>query len=191
MTVIRTTACLAALLVAVTAVAAPAPKEEPKNLLVNGSFEDGPDPGQFTSLDDGSTDIKGWVVTRGQIDYIGTHWQHADGKRSLDLGGSPGFGGVKQTFKTRKGQKYKVTFSLAGNPGGGVAEKKLGVKAAGKEEFFTFDTTGKSQEAMGWVTKTWEFTAEGAETTLELYDAMTDDPFAGPALDNVSVVAKS
>ena len=116
------------------------------------------------------------------------HWKAADGQRSLDLGGSPGFGGVKQTFKTRKGQKYRVTFALAGNPGGTVAEKRLGVRAAGQKEFFTFDTTGKSREDMGWVTKTWDFTAEGTETTLELFDAMTEDPFAGPALDNVSVV---
>ena len=185
----RVAACLAAFLLALAALAAPAPPEKAVNLLVNGSFEDGPDAGDFKSLDENSTEIKGWVVTRGQIDYIGTHWQHADGKRSLDLGGSPGFGGVKQTFKTKKGQKYKVTFSLAGNPGGMVAEKKLCVKAGDKKESFTFDTTGKSRDKMGWETKTWEFTAEGAETTLELYDAMTEDPFSGPAPDNVSVVA--
>ncbi len=182
----KAAACLAALLLAF---AAPAPEEkEGKNLLVNGSFEDGSEVGEFKSLDEDSTEIKGWVVTRGQIDYVGTHWKAADGQRSLDLGGSPGFGGVKQTFKTRKGQKYRVTFALAGNPGGTVAEKRLGVRAAGQKEFFTFDTTGKSREDMGWVTKTWDFTDEGTETTLELFDAMTEDPFAGPALDNVSVV---
>jgi hypothetical protein len=51
----------------------------------------------------------------------------------------------------------------------------------------TFNTAGKPTTDMGWVTKTWEFTADAAETTLELYDAMTEDPFSGPALDNVSV----
>jgi choice-of-anchor C domain-containing protein len=182
------TVCLALLLFPLAG--PPAPGEEPgKNLLVNGSFEEGPDVDDFKPLDEDSAEIKGWVVTRGQIDYITTHWQHADGKRSLDLGGSPGFGGVKQTFATRKGQKYRVTFSLAGNPGGTVAEKRLGVKAGEAKEFFTFDTTGKTVQDMGWVQKTWEFTATGAETTLELFNAMTEDPFAGPALDNVSVVA--
>jgi hypothetical protein len=83
-----------------------APAKPTGNLLVNGSFEDGPDDvPDFKSLDKGSTDIKGWKVTRGQIDLIGTFWTSADGKRSLDLHGSPGYGGVEQTFKTRKGAK--------------------------------------------------------------------------------------
>jgi hypothetical protein len=56
-------------------------------------------------------------------------------------------------------------------------------------KLFTFNAVGKSTTDMGWVTKTWEFTANAAETTLELYDAMTEDPFSGPALDNVSVMA--
>jgi choice-of-anchor C domain-containing protein len=161
---------------------------EAKNLLENGSFEEGTDPGDFKPLDEDSTEIKGWTVTRGQIDYIGSHWQAADGSRSLDLHGSPGFGGVKQTFKTKKGQKYKLTFSLAGNPGGAVTEKKLGVKVAGKKESFTFDTTGKTATDMGWESKTLEFEAVDTETTLELYTLMTECNTSGPALDNVSVV---
>src|SRR5262245_37683734 len=80
------------------------------NLLVNGSFEEGIDVGEFVPLNEGSTAIKGWTVTRGQIDYVGTHWTAGEGKRSLDLHGSPGFGGVKQTFRTVQGQRYRVTF---------------------------------------------------------------------------------
>src|SRR5947208_3622044 len=88
-------------------------KEKDANLLVNGSFEEGPDPGEqgWKPLDKGSKAIKGWEVTRGQIDLVSTHWEAADGKRSIDLHGSPGYGGVKQTFKTKKGQKYQVTFA--------------------------------------------------------------------------------
>ena len=73
--------------------------EKALNLIVNGSFEEGPDVESFLALDKDSTDLKGWTVTRGQIDYIGTHWISGDGKQSLDLHGSPGFGGVKQMFK--------------------------------------------------------------------------------------------
>lgn len=170
------------------AFAAPAKKDKQENLLVNGSFEEGADAGEFKSLAEGSTEIKGWTVTRGAMDYIGTHWQHADGNRSLDLHGSPGYGGIKQTFKTKKGQKYKATFSLAGNPEGTVPEKKLGVEAAGVKAEFTFDVTGKTVTDMGWTTKTWEFTADGTETTIEFYSLMTEDDSWGPALDNVSVV---
>src|SRR5947209_10953366 len=109
-------------LVAVFAALALAVGDEKKseNLIVNGSFEMGPDAGEFKPLDKDSTDIKGWKVTRVQIDYIGTYWQHAQGEHSLDLHGSPGIGGISQTFKTKKGQKYRVTFMLAGNPEGGV-----------------------------------------------------------------------
>lgn len=66
------------------------------NLIVNGSFEDGPEFGVCQPLDKGSTALKGWVVTRGQIDVTqqnGNEWKAAHGKRALDLHGSPGFGG--------------------------------------------------------------------------------------------------
>jgi choice-of-anchor C domain-containing protein len=161
------------------------------NLLVNGSFEEGSDPGEqgWKPLDKGSKDIKGWEVTRGQIDYVSTYLEAADGKRSLDLHGSPGYGGVKQTFKTKKGQKYRLSFSLAGNPVGSVAVKRLGVKVADKEEEFSFNTSCKSTTDMGWANQVLDFTATGVETTLEIYTVMEEDPSCGPALDNVSVVA--
>lgn len=164
----------------------PAEEKEP-NLLVNGSFEEGPDPKTFVWFNEGATDIKGWTVSRGQLSYVSAYWQHADGKRSLDMHGGPGFGGIKQTFKTKKGQKYRVSFSLAGNPLGLVATKELGVSAAGKEEKFTFDTTGKTTTDMGWTNQAWDFVATGAETTLEFYTTMTEDGNCGPALDKVSV----
>src|SRR5262245_61658516 len=184
--------CMASFALGTTWIAIPAVGEEKsKNLLVNGSFEDGPDAGDFLPLDPGSTDIKGWTVTRAQIDYIGGHWKSADGSRSVDLHGSPGLGGVKQVFATTKGRKYKVTFSMAANPNfqpesGPV--KILCVRAAGKKEAFSFDAAEKTVAEMGWVTKTWEFTAIGEETTLEFHTLESDDPSCGPALDNVSVL---
>src|SRR5262245_7226196 len=111
-------------------------KTDEDHLLVNGGFEEGPDPDAVNPLDKDSTDSQGWKVTRAQIDYIGTYWQAAKGKRSLDLHGSPGIGGVSQTFKTKKGQKYRVTFYMAANPDGSVPKKKIGAKAADKEETF-------------------------------------------------------
>ena len=55
-----------------------APARPPANILVNGSFEEGPDDiGEFKSLDKGSDAIKGWKVTRGQIDLVGTFWPAA------------------------------------------------------------------------------------------------------------------
>jgi choice-of-anchor C domain-containing protein len=168
-------------------------KEKEVNLLVNGSFEEGPEIGGmgFNYAEKGSKDIKGWEVTRAQIDYIGDYWEAADGKRSIDLHGSPGLGGIKQTFKTKKGQKYRLSFSLAGNPDGTINEKKMGVKVAGKQvdyEEFTFNVEGKSRSNMGWTTQVWDFTATDKETTLELFTTMTMDENYGAAIDNVSVV---
>jgi choice-of-anchor C domain-containing protein len=171
---------------AVVAVFLPA---APVNLLVNGSFEEGLDPGGWRPLDEGSTDIPGWVVTRGQIDHVGTFFPAAVGARSLDLHGTPGFGGVRQTFRTVPGRVYRVTFALAGNPFGQAVVKHLGVRAAGQEASFRFDTTGKGAANMGWERVAWEFRADGRETTLEFYTLSAEDPVAGPALDDVAVVA--
>jgi choice-of-anchor C domain-containing protein len=184
----RTALPLAALL-ALTAAAAPVPKFAPE-LVANGSFEEGPDGQEWWTLAEGSDTITGWVVTRGGIDLLTTNWQAGAGKRSLDLHASPGIGGVKQTIKTTKGRTYAVTFRMAGNPGGSVAEKSLWVAAGEAKEKFTFDTKGQTHEDMGWEKKEWEFTAAGDETVLEFYSAETADEFAGPALDDVSVKKK-
>jgi choice-of-anchor C domain-containing protein len=183
-------ACTAALVLVLLAVAAPAPKDDkPVNLVKNGSFEEGTDPGNFVSLNADSKEIKDWVVTRGQIDYVGSYWKAADGKRSLDLHGSPGYGGVKQTIKTKKGQKYKLTFSLAVNPDSAVRKKKLGVRAGERKETFVIEATGNTLAEMGWESKEWVFTADADETELELYTLETEDPNCGPVLDNVAVIA--
>jgi choice-of-anchor C domain-containing protein len=189
---------VAVALVAATAFPAGSPagdKKEgadgPANLLTNGGFEDGPDLGEaeFKPVDKDSEAIKGWVVTRGQIDYIGGHWQAAGGKRSLDLNGSPGVGGVKQTFPTTKGQTYRVTFRLAGNPGGEPRKKAVRVEAAGGGKEFGFDTAGRTVWDMGWEEKAWEFVAAADTTTLEIYSLTTEGESFGPALDEVAVRA--
>jgi len=185
----RVLLCLLALVVLPTLTAAPIPPAKPVELIVNGSFEEGPEAESHKALDVDSTEIKGWTVTRGQIDYLMTFCKAADGNRSLDLNGSPGVGGVKQTFKTVKGDKYKVTLSLAVNPNTRVPKKKLAVSAAGQDTTFEFDGTGKTTADPGWTTVTWEFTANDKETTLEIYSLCKDDQFSGPMIDTVSVKA--
>jgi choice-of-anchor C domain-containing protein len=158
------------------------------NLLSNGSFEDGPAVNGFLPLDAGSMAIPGWKVTRGQIDYV-DNLEDAGGKRSLDLHGSPGYGGVEQTFRTANGQRYVVTFRLAGSPNCFFPNKRVVVAAAGESQEFAFDSTGKTPDKMGWVKKEWEFDAVADQTTLEIRTLEDRDPFKGPALDDVSVVA--
>jgi choice-of-anchor C domain-containing protein len=192
---VLTAVCSALALASVPTAAAPVPKgAESANLVVNGSFEDGPEFEVCKPLDKGSTDMKGWVVTRGQIDITQQNkdqWKAAHGKRALDLHGSPGFGGVEQTIATKPGKRYKVTFRMSGNPG--VPEHKkvqLGVRAAGLDKEFELSMEGRTYEDLKWEEMTWEFTAKDKATTIEFHTAMpaTSNAFGGPLLDDVKVV---
>jgi choice-of-anchor C domain-containing protein len=158
------------------------------NLLVNGSFESGPDiTSGFLRLLSGSTEITGWVVTRADIDYTSSQfWQVSDGDRNLDLDGGAA-GGVEQTFATVPGTSYDVTWDFAGNPGFGPTIKTMVVAAASQQATFTFDITGRSFTDMGYVSKAWSFTADAASTTLEFYSQTSPAGF-GPVIDNVVVV---
>ncbi|NCS19094.1 MAG: choice-of-anchor C family protein [Microcystis aeruginosa G11-06] len=154
------------------------------NLIQNGSFETATvNPGSSLQLDAVSTVITGWTVSQGTIDYIGTAWQASEGARSLDLQGLAS-GGIQQTFNTTIGETYRVTFDLAGNP-----IKEMRVSAGGSSADFSFDITGKSNSNMGWLSKSWDFTANSTTTTLEFTGLGNSD--AGAALDNVSVIALS
>jgi choice-of-anchor C domain-containing protein len=164
------------------------------DMITNGSFEEGTDPGSFTTLGGGSTAITGWTVVGADkaIDYIGTYWQAADGVRSLDLNGDFQTGGVEQTFATQSGQKYLVTFDLAGNPDSGPALKEMDVIMAIGDTpqqtwSFDFDITSKDKQNMGWTKESFVFTADSEFTTLRFLSTMTGA--FGPALDNVSVNA--
>src|SRR5262249_47280100 len=135
-----------------------APAKPAANLLVNGSFEEGPDDiGDFKSLDKGSDAIKGWKVTRGQIDLVGTFFVAAHGSRCIDLHGSPGYGGVEQTFKTKKGTKYKVELQLAATPEAG--DRGIWIEAAGDRKKFEVNSGDGTREKLNWTKVTWEFTA--------------------------------
>ena len=158
-------------------------------VIVNGSFEDGPNPGSFTTLANGSTAINGWTVGGNGIDYIGTLWKAADGVRSLDLSALDA-GGISQTFATVVGKTYKVSFSLAGNPDGGFGNKvlvtTLGLGQLPEIETFTVGASN-THENMGWQTITYSFVANSTSSTLNFASA-TKGPY-GPALDNVVVSA--
>jgi len=159
------------------------------NLIQNGSFETATvNPGTDTLLNAVSTVITGWTVSQGSIDYIGTAWQASNGVRSVELEGS-GNGKIEQTFNTTIGTTYRVTFDLAGNPFGGSAIKPMRVSAVGSSADFSFDITGKSPSNMGWVSKSWDFTANSTTTTLEFIGL--GNSTLGAALDNVSVIALS
>ena len=158
----------------------------------NGSFEIGTDPGgSFLTLPSGdSTDITGWTVISGNIDYIGGYWQPAQGSRSLDLIGDQFVGGVQQTFDTIPGATYSVSFDMAGNPAGGPTIRPLAVTVAGNTNNFTFDITGATLANMNWTTHQFTFVATGTTATIQFVSDLTGDPAGccyGAALDNVQI----
>lgn len=141
------------------------------NLVVNGSFESGaPIPAfpPFISPVAGSTAITGWQITAGNVDY-GVNgngfWAASNGARSLDMNGNAA-GTIAQLIATEIGREYEVLFDLAGNFYGGLAIKPLRVTAGGTSRDYTFDTTGRSANDMGWSTRSFVFVASSSSTLL-------------------------
>ena len=156
----------------------------PVGSFTNGGFEL-PGTTETYNVAKNSTFITGWVVTKDNVDYVGTYFAPSEGRFSIDLYGNTS-GAIAQTFATTAGTNYTVTFDMAGNPGGS-AVKSMRVSAAGSSQDYTFDTSGKSTTNMGWTTKTFVFMATAASTTLEFASLGAAGSNFGPALDNVRV----
>jgi len=163
----------------------------------NGSFETGTVvPCNTFNVPTGSTIITGWTVSAGNIDWLGSPpscgWQPSQGAASLDLVGASagGIGGVQQTFDTVPGTTYQLSFDLAGNYGAPPVIKPLAVTINGVTSNFTFDTTGRTFNAMGWVRQTINFVATGTSSTVNFVSDVSASGGtlnAGAALDNVTV----
>ncbi|MGV9316355.1 choice-of-anchor C family protein [Streptomyces sp. NPDC003691] len=182
----------AVLLLAGAGVSSGAPASAPPaGRFHDGSFEYPRAPaGLFTPYFPGQ-DIGPWAVASGAVDLIGAGtWQAAEGDQSVDLNGT---GAVGQTFTTVPGTAYTVTYALAGNPTDADPAVKTGTVLVDGQELqrFSFDVTGKTYTAMGYVTRRLEFVARAATTTLTF--ASTTGPAApnGPVVDDVCVEPRS
>jgi choice-of-anchor C domain-containing protein len=157
--------------------------------IVNGSFEAGVNPpsNNFTPLGAGNTNITGWTIGGGGVDWIGTFWQASDGTRSVDMTAITA-GLISQDIATIVGQRYIVSFDLAGNPNpsGGPTLKSLDVSINGSGlANYTFDTAGFTRSDMGWISNRYSFIADSATSTLTF--ASNNGFASGPALDNVTI----
>ena len=163
----------------------------------NGSFEaGGVAPCNTFNVPMGSTLITGWTVSVGNIDWEGSPpscgWQPSNGVASLDMVGSGagGVGGISQTFDTVPGVTYQVLFDLAGNYGAPPTIKPLAVTINGVTSNFTFDTTGRSLNNMGWTTQSITFVPVGTSSTINFVSDVSASGGtlnAGAALDNVRI----
>nr|WP_223182930.1 MULTISPECIES: choice-of-anchor C family protein [unclassified Streptomyces] len=156
----------------------------------DGSFEYPTAPAHaFTTLVAGQS-IGPWRVVSGSVDLIGAgFWQAAEGDQSVDLNGTQA-GAVAQTFTTVAGRTYTVTYALASNTAGGPAVKTGKVLIDGQDfQDFSFDSTGRTAAAMGYVQRQVTFVANAPTTTLGF--ASTGPTAHGPVIDDVRVTAAS
>ena len=163
------------------------------DLLTNGGFECGPPPPTppgYLTLNVGSTELCGWVVTSGNIDVNSTWWIPSEGGRSLDLNGTQP-GAVAQSFSTVPGRTYYVSFDMAGNTIE-LRNRTAFMEDATDDSSETFsvnvgDYSGPPFLQMDWTPKSWTFVASGTTTTLEFSSKNLSSGAGGPALDNVRV----
>ena len=157
--------------------------------VVNGSFENGTNPGSFTTIGMCSSAITGWSVLSGNVDYIGSYWQASDGVRSVDLSGNS-VGTLGQTVTgLTAGQSYKVTFDVSRNPDGGTNPRTGVFKAGGQTFNFSYSDASSNRANMKWQTVSYSFLATGATALISFSSDVSGGCCFGPALDNVRIAA--
>lgn len=169
-----------------------------------GSFEI-PDPNiaYYENYGTGSTDLTGWTVGSGSVDWVrNTVWNASHGNYSIDMNGTvppgdpPSVGSIFTMFSTTIGASYRVTFDIAGflTDGNMANPKGIDVNAAGVTTHFSLTTTDLFPPPLNlpltvtWSTRVFEFTATQATTTLTFTSTITSD-HSGMLLDNVAVEA--
>ena len=100
------------------------PASAATNIVTNGSFESPAVGGSYTQVS--GTAVTGWNIDSGNMDLVNTLWTASNGSNSLDMDGNQP-GSIVQTLSTTTGQKYNLTFDLAGNPTSGNAIKTVKV----------------------------------------------------------------
>ncbi len=161
------------------------------NLIVNGGFESPRIGSPFATYGSQFSSIPGWTVS-GSVDLImASYWQAAGGNQSLDLEGF-GTGSVSQTVQTTAGVPYRLSWAMGGNPLCQTPLRILHVSWDGRlVEAPTFDTSGHTNQDLGWAVKTLTITAAGSQTTVAFTEATPNHSNCGVTLDDVSLTRAS
>ncbi|NJB86656.1 choice-of-anchor C domain-containing protein [Lewinella marina] len=156
--------------------------------VVNGSVEQATqNPGSsFIRLFAGDRSVTNWTVESGSIDYIGTYWTAADGRRSFDMNGTEP-GSVSTVINTTAGEQYYLQFAFAGNPNcDDTPVKELLVIANDSSRTYRFDVTGKGSQNMGWREEVFSFVASSNQTRVTF--TSQNPGHCGPAIDDLKLV---
>jgi choice-of-anchor C domain-containing protein len=161
-----------------------APGAHAANLVQNGGFELGTEPGAKMTVAPGSTAIQHWTVSGNAIEYVSSEWIAADGVRSVSLNGdNPG--SIEQSFATQVDWLYSVRFYLAGDAFPFPVLKHVRVSAAGQSQDYEFDGSHSWPWELGWEARTFTFASNAATATLKF--TSLDAGVEGPAIDSVVV----
>jgi len=162
--------------------------------MTNGSFE-----APYISVDSTwgtGQSLAGWTVDSGTVNLVGSYFQAADGRQSVDLNGDPGPGALHQDVATAAGVAYHVRFALAGHPAvSSFAGCDHGVKQMSVEwnsttiATLSFDTSAHSLGAMGWQYHDLDVVAQSASSRLRFVSRTPG--YCGAAVDDVSLVRQS
>ena len=170
-------------------------------VIRNGSFENGVSPPTsdlrtlFATKTYFNRDISSWAVKPAYHNLLGSvdwnqRFQATDGQLTVDLDGECSPGAIRQEVKDLVvGRLYRISFDLAGNPEGPPTVKRLRINANGQSFLFTFDTTNKSPENMGWITKHITFKYSGANPHLTFTSRHPNNGAScyGAFIDNVKI----
>ena len=176
---------------------------EGPNLIINGGFERGIDPGSMFPFPagDSSVYLQAWKPLnygdkfRPGVILIGTRLAAQEGTKCLELdnGGlhPRRDGGVAQTFATVAGRTYRLSFFQSANIFD-AGPRIMQFTVAGQTRQYTYVPGAdewQNKAKMRWIDRSFVFTAQGAATTLEFDSVLTTATNAGSAIDNVQVHA--
>ena len=160
-------------------------------LIGNGSFENpGITDSCCTTVPNAT--LADWTIEKGNVNIVnGTFGSNSgnlayDGKQYLDLIGEGGAGSLSQTFGTKIGQLYTLTFAYSHNLFSDLQSASAVYSVAGLNGSITH-TTG-SNTGLDWKTVNVNFLAMSENTKL-LFTNTAGSANEGVFLDGVSVVA--
>jgi len=154
-------------------------------VIMQSSFEQPDIGGSYAAYLAGS-EVDGWVVESGSIEVVGTYWQAAAGKQSVDLSGIWDWAGtIYRDVPTVPGRQYKLRFALAGNPEDGAVKEMKAFWDGAEVADLTYDTKDRSFTSMGWEYHEYVLTASTNVTRIK-FQSLTLN-FLGPVIDDVSV----
>lgn len=153
--------------------------------VAQASLEDPPAGSESLIFGTGST-FGAWLVESGNVELKSwMNWQPAHYRQSLDMHGDTA-GTIGRDIATQPGQAYTVSFARAAHPVCATAVTTMsaffGAESLGT---FSFDSTGRTLQDMGWRYEAVAVTATAATTRVRF--ASTTPGGCGPALDDVAV----